>query len=102
MDLDKPQVIELLIDLFNQFKKTLQPEKRLKPTVEMGLLESGAGLDSLEILNFLTLVEKRIKEKFGLKLIIFDLNAISQTSNPFATINSLADYILLRCQKLKK
>ncbi len=97
---DKAQVIELLLAVFDQFKKTLPLQKQLKATPEMGLLEGGADLDSLEILNFLIAVEKRIKEHFGVKVVIFNLNAISQKSNPFASLDSLADYILLLFKKL--
>ena len=96
----KPQILHLLLHAFDQFKGTLPIEKRLKATEGMGLLEGGAELDSLEILNFLTIVEK-IREKFGIKLVIFDLNAMKQSSNPFATIDTLADSILLIFQRMK-
>jgi hypothetical protein len=50
-------------------------------------------LDSMGLINFITLLEEKIEEKTGKFIPIADERAMSLTENPFKTIGTLSLYI---------
>jgi acyl carrier protein len=68
-----------------QRKATLRPETKL-------IGRSGL-LDSLGLVRVIVLVEQRIREEFQSSIVLADERALSQTSSPFRTVQSLADYV---------
>ena len=51
-------------------------------------------LESIQLVNFIVAVERRIEETFGKTVSIADEKAISQKNSPFRTIRTLCDYII--------
>lgn len=77
-------------------------ENRLKIPVAKGpaapLYGPGGSLDSLALVHFIIEVESELQKEFGLNLVLANRHAVSRRESPFATIGSLADYIVLRLE----
>ena len=51
-------------------------------------------LESIQLVNFIVAVERKIEETFGKTVSIADEKAISQRNSPFRTVKALCDYII--------
>ena len=82
--------------LERQLDAVLKKEERitLKKSPDMELFGKSGAFDSMGLVNLLVAVEESIEEKFDKTLVLADERAMSQKKNPFATIDSLAQYIL--------
>jgi acyl carrier protein len=86
------QAIFKAVDEVNRLlPKTGQLDKS-KDTVLFG--QSGI-LDSLGFINLIVATERKIKEEFGITIILTGERAILQNNDPFQTIGTLSDYITL-------
>ena len=52
-------------------------------------------LDSLSLVSLIASVEASVEDEVGIVVSLADERALSQKDNPFQTINSLADYVVL-------
>ncbi len=50
-------------------------------------------LESLDLVNFIMEVEDKIKEEFGISVVIADELAMSQENSPFLTLGTFTDYM---------
>src|SRR5260221_9049277 len=55
--------------------------------------ESGL-LDSMQLINFLMIVEERMSDQLGIVMSIVSEKAVSQTVSPFNTVSALLEYLL--------
>lgn len=51
-------------------------------------------LESIQLVNFIVAIERKIEETMGKTVSIADEKAISQKNSPFRTIRTLCDYII--------
>jgi acyl carrier protein len=59
----------------------------------VALMGESGGLDSLGMVNLIVAIEQQIEEQFHVTLDLADDEAMSMKDNPFATVESLANYI---------
>ena len=95
---NRDSVIQVIFAAVDSFNQTLPPDRALAKEESTSLLGGEESLDSLEIINFISAVEKEIKAQWGFSLKLFDLKAMAQAKNPFQTIGSLADFNLARVE----
>jgi acyl carrier protein len=50
-------------------------------------------LDSLDLVNFITILEEKLEDDLNLELTLVNSDVLSQENSPFATIDSLVNYI---------
>lgn len=50
-------------------------------------------LDSIQLVNLIVAVERRVEEIMGFSVAIADEKAISQRNSPFRTVRTLCEYI---------
>ena len=62
--------------------------------LDKSIYGGGSNLDSLGLVSFIIGLEQNIEDKFDYSISLADEKAMSQKSNPYNNINSLADYIL--------
>jgi acyl carrier protein len=72
-------------------KAALPSAGRLEPRPDCVLY--GNGLDSMGLVQFVVMVEERIEDLTGVALTLASDKAMSRRSSPFATLQTLADYI---------
>ena len=83
---------EILYPAVDEAKKTIESAAALERSPESRLFGAG-GLDSLGLVRFIVLVEERIEERTKLELTLVSDKAMSRSSSPFRTLQTLADYI---------
>ncbi len=72
----------------------------LAPRLSAGKLEKSldaalypGGVDSINLVTFIALVEERLEEKTGRPVRLVTEKAMARKSSPFRTLGTLADYI---------
>lgn len=68
-------------------------EARISKEADAALMGESGGLDSLGMVNLIVAIEQQIEEHFHVTLDLADDEAMSMKDNPFATVESLVNYI---------
>jgi acyl carrier protein len=71
----------------------LPPNRQLIKAPETRLLGPQSILDSMQFVSLIVTTEREIEDTFGLALTLANERALSMTTSPFRSIESLADYI---------
>lgn len=58
------------------------------------LYGDGGVFDSMQLVNFLMLVEERMNDEMGIAMTIVSEKAISRKISPFSTVSALLDYLV--------
>lgn len=61
---------------------------------ETRILGGNSPFDSMQVVNLIVIVEEEITDRFNLDIILANEHTMSQSSSPFKTISTLADYIV--------
>jgi len=91
-------VKEALLDCIKQGIEEINITREQKiPIEELDRIsiygESGV-FDSMQLVNFLMVVEERMSEQMGLSITIVSEKAISRKVSPFSTVSALLDYLM--------
>ena len=78
-----------VIDEFNAQEK----DKQLKKQPDEALFGHGGVLDSLGLVNLVTLLEEQIEDEYDLTISLADEKAMSRKTSPFLSIGSLMAYV---------
>ncbi len=88
------KIVELILAQAKEVNENLQN----KIPVDLGAnarLFGGKGvLDSIGLVTLIVAVEQSLEDELGVSLILANEKAISQKNSPFATVDSLAGYII--------
>jgi hypothetical protein len=98
--MDKAEVVRLVIETVEGYRLAVkQPGARsgsdldaLGPDAK--LFGRGGVLDSLGLVSVLVEIEQRIADAGAVTVSLMDDRAMSQTRSPFATVDSLAEYVM--------
>jgi acyl carrier protein len=68
------------------------------------LYGTDGSIDSLGLVNLITIIEQNIEDKMGLTLILADENVLILDENPFKDVGSLCTYVnsLIEKEKMTK
>lgn len=89
----KEKILEILYAQAKEIGEENRQKELLHPSLETKLYHSKGNLDSMGLVNFIAGTEEKIADIFGVDIILVDEKAMSQVQSPFASIQSLADYI---------
>jgi acyl carrier protein len=87
---------EILDILFLQCRETGREDNikgLLNPDKDTKLFHANGNLDSLGLVRFISDVEEKIADKFGVDILIVDEKAMSRSSSPFISVGTLMEYI---------
>ena len=86
-------VLQWIYDVIDEMNEDFdQPEKIIK-SEDSQIFGPGSNLDSMGLVNLITLIEQRIEDETGDFISIADEKAMSLQSSPFKTIGTLKAYI---------
>ena len=91
---DKETVQRVLFDVIDEVNETLPPDRRLTKTAETRLFGRDSTLDSLGLVNLIVAFEQRLSDDLGLAVTLADEKAMSRSSSPFRTVETLSSYVL--------
>ncbi len=88
------EAIQLLLrKAVEKFNDQSPPDQQLQDSPDTPLFGQDGKLDSLGLVNFILLVEEEISLYCGAYISLANDKAMSRKRSPFATVQSLADYI---------
>lgn len=83
---------EILYPAVDEAKETIPSAVRLERAPGSRLFGEG-GLDSLGLVRFIVIVEEKVEELTEVQLTLASDKAMSRSSSPFKTLETLAAYI---------
>ena len=87
-------VSDLILGVINELNNELQTDNKIKESVDTILIGEEGSLDSIGFVNFITMLEEKIDDKFQIALVLTeDEELIFSDDGPFRTVGSLAKYI---------
>jgi D-alanine--poly(phosphoribitol) ligase subunit 2 len=90
--MNKDQAVQLILEVLGQFNQIHRNDRPVPVGPNTQLFGSGGNLDSLDLVRFLLLVEEAVQQT-GRTVALTDEKAMSQRTSPFASVNSLAEYL---------
>ena len=91
---DKAEVLEAIYTAINEVNEELSDDEQIAKGPNTVLVAKSGGLDSLALINLIGEVEDKIEDEFDASITLADENAMTMENSPFATIDSLAAYIV--------
>jgi acyl carrier protein len=88
------KVKTLVLDAITDLNAELPENQHISAENETPLIGRSASLDSLGLVRLIVAVEEQIQDNLGVRLTLADERAMSQSSSPFRTLQTLQAYIL--------
>ena len=89
------EITRLLYEVVDEINERLTRDRRLTKSPDTILFGKGGNLDSLGLVNLITLTEQKVEDKFGITITLADERALSPKETRFKTIGTLVDYVCL-------
>ncbi len=87
------EIIKIVTDAVISLNPLLDKQIPIKQGESCCLYGGSGSLDSLSLVSLIVSIEESIENKFSVSVILANEKALSQRNSPFATIQSLVDYI---------
>lgn len=88
-------VLKLIYDSIDEINEELEDDEKVKKGEDTVIYADGSSLDSLGLVNLITIIEQKLEEETGEYITIADERALSMESSPFQNVKSLKEYIEL-------
>jgi hypothetical protein len=82
-----------IYDAIDEINEDLEQSEKILKNYDAQIFGTGSSLDSMGLVNLITLIEQRIEDETGKFISIADEKAMSMQSSPFKTVATLKDYI---------
>lgn len=83
---------DILFPVVDEARQSMGSAQGLERSLEAPLFGEG-GLESLDMVRFIVLVEERVEDLSGVQLTLASDQALSRRHSPFATVGTLAAYV---------
>jgi D-alanine--poly(phosphoribitol) ligase subunit 2 len=87
------EILQLIYEVIDEMNEQLPEASRLDKSPGTILLGASGKLDSLGLVNLITLTEQKVEDAFGTTVVLADERALSEEESPFQTVASLSAYI---------
>jgi D-alanine--poly(phosphoribitol) ligase subunit 2 len=89
----KEKITSIVKQSLEELNNTLSKKLEFDNENNIVLYGKNGALDSLALVSLIVAIEGYIEEQLNVSLILANEKAMSQRNSPFATINSLTNYI---------
>jgi acyl carrier protein len=86
-------VLRVVYESISELNLQLPANQRMEKSPEAVLLGAGGKLDSLRLVNFIVITEKKLQDFLGFPIDLTEDDPFSPTTGHFRTVHSLATYI---------
>lgn len=97
----KSEILNLIYQAIDLLNEQLDGEKIVEKKPSTVLFGKSAVIDSVELVNFIVLIEEKMEEVFNIQIILADERAFQTKNSPFENIQSLSKYIESICTENK-
>ncbi len=92
--LDRKAAIQAIYDAIDELNPQLQPERQLQKAEDTLIFGPDAPFDSLDLVNFVMVVEQNLMDLTGEELVLASEAAMSRKRSPYRSVSALADYAI--------
>lgn len=86
-------VLKAIYEAIDEVNLDLEDGEKIQKSEDSLIFSAGSSLDSLGLVNLITIIEQKIEEETGDFLSIADERAMSMQSSPFKSVRTLREYI---------
>jgi acyl carrier protein len=86
-------ILKLLFDSIDEMNLDLDPKEKIVKDENTVVFGKDSSLDSIGLVNFITIIEEHLENETGNFVTIADERALSLEDSPFKTIGTLKNYI---------
>jgi hypothetical protein len=87
--------LKLIFDTIDEMNLDLEPSEKIEKKENTVIFGIDSALDSIGLVNFITIIEQKIEEETGRFITIADERAMSMENSPFKMVGTLKEYIEL-------
>ena len=87
--------LNLIFDTIDEINLELDSSNQIEKNEDTVIFGIESALDSIGLVNFITIIEQKIEEETGKFITIADERAMSMENSPFKTVGTLKEYIEL-------
>lgn len=87
--------LNLIFDTIDEMNLELDSSDQIEKNEDTFIFGIDSALDSIGLVNFITIIEQKIEEETGKFITIADERAMSMENSPFRTVGTLKEYIEL-------
>ena len=87
------ETLQIIYEAIDEINEDLDESQKIEKTEETQIFGSGDSLDSLQLVNLITIVEQKIEDVTGEYIPLADERAMSLEESPFKTVGTLREYI---------
>ncbi len=87
--------LQLIFDTIDEMNLDLELSEKIEKKEDTVIFGIESALDSIGLVNFITIIEQKIEEETGRFITIADERAMSMKDSPFKTVGTLKEYIEL-------
>ena len=86
-------VLEIIYESIDELNKDLEPNEQIQKSNEAIIFGKESSLDSMGLVNLITIIEQKLEEESGDFIAIADERAMLMESSPFRTVETLKNYV---------
>ncbi|XXY52035.1 hypothetical protein WME91_12910 [Sorangium sp. So ce269] len=89
----KEQILAIVVSALEEINRTRKNKLDCSEPMDLPLYGSGGVFDSMQLVNFLVLVEQKIDDEMSKAISLTSEKAVSMRVSPFASVRRLIDFI---------
>lgn len=86
-------VLKIIYETIDEINLDLEDDEKIEKSEDALIFSDGSSLDSLGLVNLVTIIEQKIEEETGDFISIADEKAMSTEVSPFRSVKNLKEYI---------
>lgn len=93
MDIPSGEISELIVQAIKELNLGLPDDKKLKEDATAVIFGAEGGLDSIDFVSLMVIIEEKVLTKFDKAVTIASEKAFSLKYNPFANVPRLTEFL---------
>ena len=85
--------LKIIYEAIDEVNLDLEDGEKIQKSEDSLIFSAGSSLDSLGLVNLVTIIEQKIEEETGEFISIADEKAMSTEVSPFKSVKTLKEYI---------
>lgn len=86
-------ILLIIYEAIDELNLDLNDEEKIEKSESTEIFGSASRIDSMGLVNLITIIEEKLEEKTGKFISIADEKAMSLISSPFKNVQTLKNYI---------
>ena len=87
------KIMKIILDTVQEYNKDLNKNDHISSDLDLPIYGGHTNLDSIGLVSFIVSLEQNLEDALNKTISLADERAMSQKNNPYASLNSLCEYI---------